>query len=613
MASTEVNEKMYQYQDSLPSLPVPPLLKTLDKYLESVKPFVTKEEYKHTEEVVSEFGNGIGKQLHAKLEERAKQQRNWLEAWWEEVAYMSCREPIAVNINFGGPYPFHEDIWPSKPGSQLYRMSMLLWSYAKLWLMFRREEMPVDKARALGNKPMCMNQYYDLFNVCRIPGVASDTIIRNHKTESEGSCPCNIVIFRNGYMFTLDIVKNGEPVTPPEFYKQLTYIKSVCDSRPPGPGVGALTAWDRTSWAKARQHLIEIDPDNKKSLDVIEASIIAMVMDMDNSPSTGEEIAEMSLCGSDVYNRWFDKSSCIIVYSNGVVGCNCDHAPADAIAAIYGVNYLHKFLRNADYTWMENPLPEQNPADPEELKFNIDERIQSNIQESAEQYMKLANNVEVVYQPFHGYGKKVLKTFRIHPDTFIQQVLQLTYYKLHRKPAPTYETGTTRQFYHGRTETVRSCTVESLDWCKSVLDKKVPLSKKLELFKKAAEKHTKLMFEAVSGHGYDRHLLGLQILAKSTGITMPAIFLDQAWTKSGGNGNFVLSTSLAGYSQTIGACAPMVHNGYALTYIILDERLGFTVTAWKDNPETNAHKFFQTLTDTLNELRALTSAVTNEI
>ena len=31
------------------------------------------------------------------------------------------------------------------------------------------------------------------------------------------------------------------------------------------------------------------------------------------------------------------------------------------------------------------------------------------------------------------YGKEFIKPFKIHPDTFVQLALQLTYYKLHGK------------------------------------------------------------------------------------------------------------------------------------------------------------------------------------
>lgn len=36
--------------------------------------------------------------------------------------------------------------------------------------------------------------------------------------------------------------------------------------------------------------------------------------------------------------------------------------------------------------------------------------------------------------------------------------------------APTYETATTRRFYHARTETVRSCTSEACIWCQTMED-----------------------------------------------------------------------------------------------------------------------------------------------
>uniref|UniRef100_A0A8C7AFS9 Carnitine O-octanoyltransferase n=1 Tax=Neovison vison TaxID=452646 RepID=A0A8C7AFS9_NEOVI len=74
--STE--EQTFQYQDSLPSLPVPSLEDSLKKYLEAVKPFANKEEYKKTKEIVQKFQDGIGRKLHQKLLERAKGKRNWV-------------------------------------------------------------------------------------------------------------------------------------------------------------------------------------------------------------------------------------------------------------------------------------------------------------------------------------------------------------------------------------------------------------------------------------------------------------------------------------------------------------------------------------------------------
>lgn len=41
---------------------------------------------------------------------------------------------------------------------------------------------------------------------------------------------------------------------------------------------------------------------------------------------------------------------------------------------------------------------------------------------------------------------------------------------------------------------------------------------------------------------------------------------------SGGGGNFVLSSSLTGYTRMIGVTVPMVHHGYGFFYSIRDDR-----------------------------------------
>lgn len=64
-----------------------------------------------------------------------------------------------------------------------------------------------------------------------------------------------------------------------------------------------------------------------------------------------------------------------------------------------------------------------------------------------------------------------MKAAKIHPDAFVQAALQLVYYRLHEKMAPTYETATMRAYYRGRTETVRSCTMDMVELCKGWSDK----------------------------------------------------------------------------------------------------------------------------------------------
>ena len=56
---------------------------------------------------------------------------------------------------------------------------------------------------------------------------------------------------------------------------------------------------------------------------------------------------------------------------------------------------------------------------------------------------------------------------QVSPDAFVQICLQLTYFRIHRKLAPTYETASVRKYLHGRTEACRSLSVEMADFVTS--------------------------------------------------------------------------------------------------------------------------------------------------
>lgn len=174
-----------------------------------------------------------------------------------------------------------------------------------------------------------------------------------------------------------------------------------------------------------------------------------------------------------------------------------------------------------------------------------------------------------------------------------------------KQPAPTYESAHTRQFYHGRTETVRSCTVESTVWCKAMTERSTDNATKLRLLLQACKKHEKLMKEALKGQGIDRHLLGLQLIAASEGIPTPAIFVDKAWAASGGGGNFVLSTSCAGFQTIFGGCAAMVTDGYGAFYSVDENDVNFFIATFKNSKVTDGTKFKNALGESLRDMRSV--------
>ncbi|XP_020843150.1 peroxisomal carnitine O-octanoyltransferase isoform X1 [Phascolarctos cinereus] len=599
--STE--ERTFQYQDSLPSLPVPSLDESLKKYLDAVKPFANEEEYKQTEEIVEKFKNGIGEKLQQKLLERAKGKRNWLEEWWLNVAYLDVRIPSQLNVNFGGPTAHSEHYWPPKEGTQLERGSVTLWHNLNYWQLLKAEKVPVHK---IGNIPLDMNQFRMLFSTCKVPGITRDSIINYFRTESEGHTPSHIAVLCRGRIFVFDVMHEGCMMTPPELLRQLTYIKNKCHSEPDGPGVAALTSEERTRWAEAREYLIGLDPKNLTILEKIQSSLLVFSLDDASPQVTPEDYSEVTamVLTGDPTVRWGDKSYNFISFSNGLFGCNCDHAPYDGMVMVEICHYVDQKIFENEGRWKGSEKVRDIPL-PEELVFTVDHKVLDDIGRAKEQYLKQGSDLQIVVYAFKSFGKMQTKKKKLHPDTFIQLGLQLAYYRLHGCPGSCYETAMTRAFYHGRTETVRSCTSEAVEWCRAMEDPSASLHERQQKMLQAFAKHGKMMKECSSGRGFDRHLLGLFLIAREEGLPTPELYTDPLFYRSGGGGNFVLSTSLLGYTRTHGVVVPMIHRGYGFFYHIRDDRFLVACTAWRSCAGTDAEKLVRMIFQCFHDMMQL--------
>lgn len=88
------DETTFGFDELLPSLPLPELQDTMERYYASLVPFGTPEELAQSRKIIEEFKNGIGVKLHAVLKERAANMKNWLGTWWEDYGYHLLRLPL---------------------------------------------------------------------------------------------------------------------------------------------------------------------------------------------------------------------------------------------------------------------------------------------------------------------------------------------------------------------------------------------------------------------------------------------------------------------------------------------------------------------------------------
>lgn len=67
----------------------------------------------------------------------------------------------------------------------------------------------------------------------------------------------------------------------------------------------------------------------------------------------------------------------------------------------------------------------------------------------------------------------LISTAKQSPDAFIQQALQLAWFRDQGYATATYETASTRSMLHGRTDAIRSLTADSRAFVKAMTDDKV--------------------------------------------------------------------------------------------------------------------------------------------
>lgn len=594
-------EKTFANDELLPSLPVPSLSQTIEKYLDSVKPLVAEKDYLNTKRIAEEFVNGIGKELHEKLIERSNEHRNWLEKWWEELAYLSQRTPLLPLCSMMG-FTNMADTWPPLMGSQIPRAALYIYFQMQFWKLVREERLKPHSSR---NVPWSMHQFRKYYNTVRIPGEVMDKLKCYFHTESEEpTSPTHLIVMHKGHIFSFDAIDEyGDVLLPPEIELQLQRITNWCSENGPGSSVGSLTVDDRTTWAKNREWLLKIHPENELHMETIDTALFVFALD-DAAPVTLTEYLQNTM-GGDSANRWADKSITSITNANGTVGVITDHSPFDGLVPVVAGHFVYLSISECGGSWKGPQTVERDLLPPRRLEFHLDEHIKCAIAESRKMYQIMVDDADVFSDSYTQYGKSFLKNYSIHPETYAQFALHLAYYTMHGRPAPTYVTAATRQFYHGRTETMRSCFPEVLQWVRAMVEDQKPAKEKFNLMLTAAEKFKTLMKDCSKGHGCDRHLLGLYMISVEEEMAEHPLFTDDSWKISGGSGNFVLSTSCSGYTLVGGGVMPMKENGYGTFYNIENHRFTFTITAFNRSPETDAAKLFRHIERALTSMQHL--------
>uniref|UniRef100_A0A673XJU1 carnitine O-palmitoyltransferase n=1 Tax=Salmo trutta TaxID=8032 RepID=A0A673XJU1_SALTR len=602
------NPQLYSFQTSLPQLPLPSVKDTINRYLESASPLMDDEQYLRMEGLAKDFEKGLGPKLQWYLKLKSWWATNYVSDWWEEYIYLRGRGPIMVNSNYYAMdflYVFPTSLQAARAGNAIHAI-----------MLYRRmlDRAQIKPLMLQNTIPMCSAQYERMFNTSRIPGVDTDTI--QHMQDSR-----HIVVYHRGRYFKVPMFYDGQVLSPRAVEQQMERI--LADPSEPQPGeerLAALTAGDRVPWAEAREAYLR-QGRNQQALDTVEKAAFFVTLDDTEQRYKAEDPVRSldsyakSLLHGKCYDRWFDKSFNLIVFRNGTMGLNAEHSWADAPI----IGHLWEHVLSMDpvklgYTEEGHCKGNPHPSlpGPQRLQWNIPAECQTAIASSLMVAKALADDVDSHIIPFNCFGKGLIKKCRTSPDAFIQIALQLAHFRDKGRFCLTYEASMTRMFREGRTETVRSCTVETCAFVRSMVEDN-PRELRLKLLKEAATKHQQLYRLAMTGGGIDRHLFCLYVVSKYLGE-------DSAFLKEVLSEPWRLSTSqtplqqvelfdLARHPEYVssgGGFGPVADDGYGVSYIILGENLiNFHISSKHSSPETDSHRFGNHIKQAMLDILAL--------
>lgn len=295
------------------------------------------------------------------------------------------------------------------------------------WHLMRTETL---KANKLSNgKILSQTLNRKFYNSVRIPGVDMDQIVCHFRTESEGPCPDHLIIMGRGRIFKVSGVDHsGRILSPQQLLAVFLQIRGLLDTKGEEPyPIPLLTFDDRTNWANNRKKLQNMSDNNREIIRAIEESLVVVSVD-ENEPTNYSEVSQMTVTG-DMLSKWSDKSTTYVAFRNGTFGCIGEHSSYDGTISIAATSFvLMSCMEEGEPDWDHgtNWVPELT-----ELHFDLDDELRVEIDRMRDEVEKMKSAIIVTTDEIDDYGKEFIKTVKVHPDSYVQMVLQLVYYRLY--------------------------------------------------------------------------------------------------------------------------------------------------------------------------------------
>lgn len=575
---------VYEHDHMLPQLPIPALRESRAELAKRVRPLVDDDAFGEFEKILDDFcaAGGEGEKLQQRLEgwqQKLPGNSSWLRPFWDD-SYIASRASLPICLNY--TLQLARNHWGE------HALGKFAAAMAECIRGIQEESLPAEMAKSYASMDTLQYMVYT-----RIPAPARDVWYYPPLAE-----PMQAAVACRGHWFLLALTNEAGAVYSPAVLESgIAEIKKQAAALPPALPVSAFT-WTERGRAAALRAEISENLLNRLSLESIEKAVFVICLDEDG---LDEETFGKGVVAGDAAGRWFDKSLQIIC-SGGQLGVNLEHSGCDGSLWAYMLNQVEQQIERD----CQAPCFEEGAPYVRLLEWAVPDALAARLQDARQEFAAWAGTMQFSQKRITTITKDAIKARKCSPDAFVQLLFQNAFYRQSGRLRSFYEAVSARAFYQGRTESVRTCTVQSAALLRA-LKAGAPREELREMIFAACAAHSEDIGRCKQGLGCERHFTGLRAVHRmyAPGAPEHALFSSEGYCAL--TADAMSTSSITGPAVDYFAFAPVASDGVGLGYGLNADALHVAVTSYAPSGvapaafigtvEQTAMEFFDILSD----------------
>lgn len=478
---------VYENDANLPKLPLPMVNITCDGIISQMQPFCPESEWEATWRTAADM-KGQAQMLQKFLREYFEGlggNLNWLRSFLDD-SILADRESLPMRGNRA--FRLRGERWGLQP------LPTLILGFCRFFQRLGTGDLSPETD---GSSSLSMDSLRNMAYT-RIPCAHRDIL---HHVVLSG--PLRVAVVKNGHWFSMTVSDaSGKLFSEHTVAKALYAIGEIGSELMEEPAVGASTSVDRDQAAELRNRILAHHVNRNSLADLEECLFVVSLNDRYCGDSFGHDL----LVG-DAADRWYDKSLQLIRGPRGELGMNVERAGCDSGFWIYALNQVDQYIR-------DGLIQTESPAGSSvrHLPFYVDKELGQDLSGARQKHLDKSRDMQFVFELLDSVDGEHFETLEVDPDFLMQIVFQAAYQKIAGELPTACETVPVRRFYQGRTDIVRSASVQSAGFVKALLeDNDSPNLRKL--YDAAEEEYKRRRRWIGEGASPDRHMFGLTSMA----------------------------------------------------------------------------------------------------